>query len=70
MKKEKEAMDKARLAVHEYYWAQTDDNILVRCRKQKQLVEELQRAEKAYKEAYAKSVRDTFLQLGECYEAV
>ncbi len=64
MLKEKQQRDQAKLAMHEYYWKRTAvDNIFEAARTQRQLVEEYQRAQKAYEAAYAKQMRRKFLDL-------
>jgi hypothetical protein len=62
--KEKQQLDNARLAVYEYFSSNTDEPLLVRARKQRELASEVQRAEKAYEAAYARQIRNKFLQLG------
>lgn len=64
MLKEKQQRDQAKLAMHEFYWKRTAvDNIFEAARTQRQLVEEYQRAQKAYEAAYAKQMRRKFLDL-------
>jgi hypothetical protein len=66
MLKEKQQRDQAKLAMHEYYWKRTAvENIYESARTQRRLVEEYQRAQKAYEVAYAKDMRRKFLDLDE-----
>lgn len=71
MKKEQEAHDKALQAMHEFFWNRMPTDPLVETmRKQKELVDAWQQAEKAYKAAYAEAMRKKFLDLGDTNEAV
>ncbi len=64
MLKEKQQRDQAKLAMHEFYWKRTAvENIFESARTQRQLVEEYQRAQKAYEAAYAKQMRRKFLDI-------
>jgi hypothetical protein len=66
MVKEQQQRDQAKLAMHEYYWKRTaTDNILEAARTQRQLVENYQRAQKAYELAYAKSMKRKFFDFSE-----
>ena len=71
MKKEKKALEEASLKMHEYFWSRTEnDNLLETARKKRELVEAWQEAQRAYEKAYAETMRNKFLDLGDVNEAV
>lgn len=65
MKQEKQKLEQAKLAAYEYFSSKTDDSVLVRCRKQRELASDIQQAQQAYNTAYAIAMRNKFLQLGD-----
>jgi len=66
MVKEKQRRDSAKLAMHEHFWKRTSiENIFESSRKQRQLVDEYQQAQKAYEVAYARQMRRKFLDIAE-----